>query len=366
MNRFNRYDLAFLVASAGLLLVGLTMLYSMSLESGRGDFFSRQLLFVIVIGGGLMPLLSRVSLSEWRRVSRVIFFLVFMMLLATLLVGMEKNGAKRWLDLHVITLQPVEFWKFALLLLVSRYLAGVVTAGRHSLHGFALIVLITFPMVGIQPDFGSAVFMMVIVCVLFFLAGLSLRWLLLISVIFAVLAAWVLTFADYRLRRLYSFLDPFADIYGSGYNQVHSLMAFAHGKWWGVGLGRSVEKFGLPEPHNDFIIAIIAEELGMIGFIVICAIFLFLVMRAINIGRQAERRGEIFGALYAFGFAALFSMQVLINIGGSLALLPSKGITLPLISYGGSSLLATALMFSVLLRVDYENRNASKGDDDGG
>jgi len=170
--------------------------------------------------------------------------------------------------------------------------------------------------------------------------------------------------ADYRLRRLTGFIDPFADYYDSGYNQAQSLMAFGHGKWWGVGLGQSVAKFGLPESHNDFIIAIVAEELGIVGFIVVCAVFLFLTARALSIGIKAQERGEIFGALYAFGFAMLFAAQVLINIGGSSALLPSKGITLPLISYGGSSLLATALMFSVLLRVDYENRRAGGEESD--
>lgn len=356
------HDVGFILGCLALLLFGMVALFSLSLSGGT-NYFGRQLLFA-GLGVFCFFLLRRVSLNEWRRFALWGLFAVTGLLLLTALIGIERNGARRWLDLGVVSLQSTELLKLFVLLCVSRWSARAVADGRLSKLFFVrlhVLLLPSFFLLALQPDFGSLVLLLALVLSIMFLAGLDKRWIVIGLVLLIVWTAWMIVSEPYRLRRWSGFLDPFADPYGGGYSQRHSLMAFARGGWFGVGLGRSVEKLAhLPEAHNDFIVAIIAEEMGLIGFIGLCAAFLFLVTRAIRIGQRAEERGEIFGALYALGLAALLSAQVLINIGGSLSLLPSKGVTLPLVSYGGSSLLATMLMFTVLLRIDRENRRAEE------
>ena len=356
-------DAELLAACAALLTLGLTALYSLSsVNQGSSGLFTRQVVFAVV-GMALMAALRPVSLSWWRRRATVIFAVALGALALTLIAGVERNGARRWLGAGGLTLQPGEFAKLALMLFMAKYCA------RHApFHTGAKLLAPLAPWLGalslillMQPDFGGLCLTVAVAAAILFLSGLRMVWGAGITAAAVGLGAALVVGKDYRMRRLTSFMDPGQDITGTGYNQWHSLMAFRRGDLFGEGLGRGVEKWGnLPAAHNDFIAAILAEEIGFAGFAAMVALFAFVVTRAAVIGRDAAARGEMFGALYAFGFAAAITAQVVVNLAGNLALGPVKGFTLPLVSYGGSSLLATAIMVAVLLRVDFENRRARR------
>ena len=356
-------DAELLAACAALLTLGLAALYSLSSVQGEGSgFFGRQAVFAGV-GVLILAALRPVSLNWWRRRATVIFALALFALALTLVVGVERNGARRWLGAGGLTLQPGEFAKLALILFMAKYCA------RHApFHTGMRLLAPLAPWLGalalallLQPDFGGLCLALLIMAVILFLSGLRMGWALGVGAAAIGVGGALAAEKGYRLRRLTSFLDPGQDPTGSGYNQWHSLMAFRRGDFFGEGLGRGVEKWGnLPAAHNDFIAAILAEEIGFAGFAAMVALFAFVAMRAAVIGRDAAGRGEMFGALYAFGFAAAVAAQVSVNLAGNLALGPVKGFTLPLVSYGGSSMLATAAMLAVLLRVDFENRRAKR------
>lgn len=359
--RRQRFDWAFIFVSMLLLAIGWMTLLSLSLSANK-NYFGKQVVFALA-GGVLLLSLLKISLSEWRRYTPIIFWTITGVLLLTALFGVERNAAQRWIDvLGVMTIQPSEFLKGAVLLVTARWAATAFASkkaiGWRQMERL-LLLLIPFALVGMQPDFGVLCLLLAVVLMIAFLAGLQKRWIFISVVLLTVWVVWMIVSEPYRMSRLVGFLDPFANRYTTGYNQLHSLMAFANGGWWGVGWGRSVEKVAhLPEAQNDFIIAIIAEEIGMVGFLFVCFLYFFLIMRAMGIGRQAIERREYFGGFYAFGLSVLLSVQVLVNIGGSVALLPSKGFTLPLVSYGGSSLWACFWMLAILLRVDMENNDA--------
>ena len=360
IRRHEQVDWHFLSCCLALFFMGITALYSLSL-AGRSGLFEKQLLFFIVGVGLCVVLFFRVSVSDWRRYAQRGFFITSVLLCLPFLDD-KVNGAHRWFSLGGFSIQPSELFKAFLILCLARWAARAIDRRELGLSSFlhmSVPLLLPLILICLQPDFGMFVMLLAVVMVMFFLTGIHFRWIfILICLGGAVMTAMILS-EPYRMQRLTGFWDPFADPYGQGYNQLHSLMAYGSGGLFGVGLGESVEKHHhLPEAHNDFIVAIIAEEWGLIGFIGICLLFLFLVARTIGIAQRAEARGEYFGALYAFGLSVIVSVQAVINIGGSLSLLPSKGCTLPLVSYGGSSLWATLLMFTVLLRLDYENRYA--------
>ena len=356
-------DAELLSACAALLALGLVAQYSLSAaDTPPSSHFARQAMFAAV-GAGLLAALRPVSLSWWRKSAGALMALALALMALTLMVGAKRNGATRWLDLGFFTLQPGEFAKLALILFLAKYCAR-----NAPFHSGGKLLAPLLPWVGalaailtLQPDFGGLCLAMAVVCAILFFAGLRMTWAL--GLLFAVgaMAAALVASAPYRVQRLMIFLDPRSDIYGAGYNQWHSLMAFESGGLWGRGLGRGLEKWGhLPEAHNDFVAAALAEEIGFFGFAGMVALFAFIVMRAVVVGREAAARGEMFGAFYAFGFAAAVTAQVTVNLAGNLALGPAKGFTLPLVSYGGSSLLATAAMVAVLMRVDFENRSAKR------
>lgn len=361
-------DFNFIAVAVALLGIGLITLYSLS-SAAPVNFFGRQLVFG-VIGAALFVFALNISLNDWRRWAPYIFWAVTALLILTAIIGTERNAAQRWLSIGgLFSAQPAEFLKVAVLLCAARWAANVFRERNRSRHlgvgevlRLAIFCAIPLVFVSAQPDFGTVCLIIVVVLSIVFLAGLRLRWILLGALLTGVWAYFMIVSSPYRMGRLTAFLDPFANLYTTGYNQVHALMAFTNGGWWGVGWGRSVEKFGnLPEAENDFIIAIIAEELGLVGFGLVCALYCFLVMRAFSIGHHAGERREFFGKFYADGVAVILAMQVFINIGGSVALLPSKGFTLPLVSYGGSSLWVTLWMFVILMRVDLENQRAKSG-----
>ena len=340
------------LALAGM---GLMALYSVSLAMGK-NWAERQvlsLLIAMVAAGGIFWC----SLSSLRRWVRVLMFTVLLLLAAVFLFE-PRYGAHRWLYIGM-SLQPVELCKWAVLLLAAHFSSRPQfnRCAIKFIKPVALWLLPALVLIYFQRDFGSLMLIITVVLAILFMAGFNFRVLLVLSLLAAFLAAMMIWTESYRMQRLLIFVNPFADLLGNGYNQSHAIIAFLRGGLFGVGLGRSIERWGyLPEMHNDFIIAIITEEMGLVGFLAVCALLSFLVFRAISIGQTAERRGEVFGALYAYGFAVLIGAQAVINMSGSLALTPSKGFTLPLVSYGGSSLLSMGLLVGVLLRIDWENR----------
>lgn len=272
------------------------------------------------------------------------------------------QGVRRWIDLGPATFQPIEIAKFAVVVHACAYCAAN-RAGIRTVKGFLVplgMALAANVLLLLQPDFGSAVILSGIVLAVLFMAGARLTHCCCVLAAAAAAAAAAVAIAPYRMARLTSFADPFADPLGSGYHQTHSLMAFGNGGWLGSGLGQSVEKWShLPEAHTDFIISVIAEETGVLGFAVVLLLYATLLFRSFEIAERAEAHGRIFEALLARAIGLLLAVQAFINIGGNLALLPVKGLTLPLISYGGSSLIAWLLALALLQAIACETQSAS-------
>lgn len=364
-----------LIWSALLLLsLGLVMVYSASIaiaevqfgEDRSHHYLVRHAIY-LVIGGILGFVAFQVPVSIWQKSAFYLFLLGVILLLLVLIpgVGREINGSQRWIYLYFFNLQPSEFMKFFMIVFTADYVVRKVADLDSFLKGF-LPILIIICSVGFlllkQPDFGAAAVIAVLVVSILFLGGVSLK---IFSVLLALMAAGafaLIYFASYRLDRIIGFLDPWADPLGKGYQLSHALIAFGRGEWFGVGLGDSVEKLlYLPEAHTDFLLAVLAEELGFVGVTVVVALFVTLVVRALAIGRQAARLDCHFAALVAQGIGLWIGMQALINMGVNMGVLPTKGLTLPLMSFGGSSITAVCFALAVLLRIDWENRKRLQG-----
>ncbi len=279
-------------------------------------------------------------------------------------IGREVNGARRWLSLGLLNLQVAEVAKLAMIVFMAGYLqrhrSAIHNDWSHFFRPLALVALVAALLIG-QPDFGSAVVVVGVVMGLLFLGGVRL-WVFTAMLGVAAGALALLAYSSpYRMQRLVSFLDPWSDMYNTGYQLTQSLIAFGRGEWLGVGLGNSVQKlFYLPEAHTDFVFAILAEETGLIGVVVVVGLFVALIGRILGIGRAAVRRQNWFAAYTAFGIAIMLAGQAFINIGVTSGLLPTKGLTLPFVSYGGSSLLITCCMLALVLRIGLEMRDAPR------
>jgi cell division protein FtsW len=280
-------------------------------------------------------------------------------------IGKEVNGSQRWLSLGMFNLQPSELMKLLVLLYAADYTVRK-AALMHSFRKGFLPMLIVMLLVGglllREPDFGAFVVITVIAMGVLFLGGMN--WKLFAVLIMLLIIGFVLLIwsSPYRLQRVMGFMDPWADPYGKGYQLSHALIAFGRGEWFGVGLGASVEKLlYLPEAHTDFLLAVIAEELGFAGVIAVIALFGWLTWRAFAIGNQAARLERYFSALVAQGVGLWIGAQAAINMGVNMGVLPTKGLTLPLLSFGGSGIVANCCALAILLRVDYENRQMMKG-----
>src|SRR6185436_16493188 len=280
-------------------------------------------------------------------------------------VGREVNGSRRWLSLQVVTVQPSEFMKLIVVLYAADYTvrkAAHMASFRKGFMPMFLVMLVAGGLLLAEPDFGAFAVIAVIAMGILFLGGMN--WRLFAGLIALLLVGFVLLIlaAPYRLQRVIGFMDPWSDPYGKGYQLSHALIAFGRGEWLGVGLGGSVEKlFYLPEAHTDFVVAVIAEELGFAGVAAIIVAFGWLVARAFAIGRRAAAMERYFPALVAQGTGLWLGVQATVNIGVNTGMLPTKGLTLPLVSYGGSALVATCCAIAVLLRVDWENRQLMRG-----
>ena len=369
------YDFALVWAVLLLLALGLVMVYSSSIaiaEGGRSYgqqpayFLLRQGVY-LAVSFVLAMAAFQVPVAVWQKGALYLFLLGVGLLALVLIpgVGREVNGSQRWLSLFVVNFQPSEIMKFFAVIYAADY--TVRKAGdMHSVSkGFLPMFGVMF-LVGAlllrEPDFGAFAVITVIAMGILFLGGMSVRLfvgLILLLVVGFILLIW---FSPYRLQRVVGFMDPWADPYGKGYQLSHALIAFGRGEWLGVGLGASVEKlFYLPEAHTDFLLAVIAEELGFVGVLMVILAFSFIVVRAFAIGRQASQLGLHFAALAAQGIGIWIGVQNIINMGVNMGVLPTKGLTLPLLSYGGSGIAANCCALAVLLRIDWENRSMMRG-----
>ena len=365
-----------LVWSALLLgAIGLVMVYSASIamaEAERftgfrpGYFLVRHTAF-LAIGLAVAFALFRAPVWLWQKASPWLFVLGIVLLIAVLIpgVGHEVNGAKRWISLGFTTFQPSELLKLFVVLYAADYTvrkaAFMDDFRKGFLPMFGVMIFIAFALLR-EPDFGALVVVTTIAMAILFLGGLNWRLFAGLAALLAVAFVVMILSSPYRLQRILGFMDPWADAYGKGYQLSHSLIAFGRGEWFGVGLGASVEKlFYLPEAHTDFLLAVIGEELGFVGVAVVITLFLFLVHRAFAVGRQAASLERYYAALVAQGIGVWLAVQAFINMGVNLGLLPTKGLTLPLLSYGGTGLVVNCMALAILLRIDWENRYLMKG-----
>ena len=371
------FDIPLIVVSVTLVLFGLLMVYSASIALADGPryasygqyyFVLRHAMFILVgLVGALIAL--TIPMKVWERLAIPLFLFCLILLAIVLIpgVGREVNGARRWLPLGIVNFQPSELMKVAVLLFAADYTVRKQEHMHNFLRGF-LPMSCALAVVGLlllaEPDLGAFMVIVAIAIGLLFIGGINgkLFSLLLGSMLACFLALiWA---SPWRRERLFVYLDPWNpdNAYGSAYQLSHSLIALGRGEWFGVGLGSSVEKLHyLPEAHTDFIVAVIGEELGFVGVAGLIALFAFLVWKGFEIGRQAIAMDRSFSGLVSQGVALWFGVQSFINIGVCIGLLPTKGLTLPMVSYGGTGIVMNLVAVALMLRVDYENRNLMRG-----
>ena len=361
-----------LVLATILVVFGLVMMSSASVEIASRSYddafyhLKRQLVFLaigLVAAAGVVVTPMRL----WYRSSVLLLLLTYVILILVLIpgIGHEVNGSRRWFRLGFISLQASELAKLFVLVSVAWFLSRHHDLVRNSFKGLLYPDMFLAPvaiLLLLEPDFGALVVLMTAVLGMLFLAGVKLWQFFGAGGALGFGAYLLITTSEYRTQRLESFLqalkDPFSEdvVFGSGYQLAQALIAFGRGEWFGVGLGNSIQKmYFLPEAHTDFVLAIIAEELGMVAVIVLLGLFMAFVSRAIIIARRNEVEGRLFAAYLGYGIAFVFIGQVLINAAVNTGLLPTKGLTLPFLSYGGSSLIMCLVMLGVLLRIDIEH-----------
>jgi cell division protein FtsW len=365
------------LAWAALLLVslGLVMVYSSSIataEAGRYSgnnsayFLLRHSLFLTLALGAATAVFF-VPVRVWQKAAPWLFAACTVLLVLVLIpgIGREVNGARRWLNLGVVTMQPSELMKLAVVLYAADYTVrkhAVLKNFRRGLLPMLGVMLVVAWLLLREPDFGALVVVAVTAFGVLFLGGMSGRHFAALLTMLAAGFALLVVSSPYRMQRIFGFMDPWSDAYGKGYQLAHALIAFGRGEWLGVGLGASVEKLHyLPEAHTDFLLAVIAEELGLAGVAAVIALFAWIVLRAFFIGRQAALRERHFPALVAQGIGIWIGFQALINMGVNMGLLPTKGLTLPLMSFGGSGLIMNCVAIAILIRIDWENRQLARG-----
>lgn len=369
------YDQQLMWVTLILLGIGLVMVYSASIAIAEANasvgnrstyYLIRQAIF-IGIGLTAAYITFQIPMDWWQKMAPYLFMLGIVLLILVLIpgVGRNINGSQRWLSLAVVNLQPSEFMKLFAAMYVADYAVRKSEQMDSIVKGFlpmvAVMVLVGFLLLR-EPDFGALAVVATISISILWLAGIN-GWIFVGLIIALPIAVYYLIVSSpYRLERVIGFMDPWADPFGKGYQLSHALIAFGRGEWFGVGLGASVEKLlYLPEAHTDFLLAVIAEELGFVGVVVVLFLFSWLVIRAFGIGKEAIANERYFSALLAQGIGVWVGVQAVINIGVNMGVLPTKGLTLPLLSFGGSGILANCMAIAILLRVDFENRRIQKG-----
>ncbi|GAB5604432.1 putative lipid II flippase FtsW [Sideroxyarcus sp. TK5] len=369
------YDtvLAWLVTA--LLAIGLVMVYSASIATAEaGRYTGHQATYYLVrhslfmaIGLAVAMAAFMVPTQKWQQYAPVLFVIGVVLLILVLIPGIGKsvNGSRRWISLVVFNMQPSELMKLFAVLYAADY-AVRKGAVRHRFVQSFVPMFIVMALVGalllLEPDMGAFVVICAIAMGMLWLGGFNLKIFGALTVALPLAFAALIFSSEYRMQRVLGFLDPWSDPYGKGYQLSHALIAFGRGEWLGVGLGGSVEKlFYLPEAHTDFLLAVIAEELGLFGVSAVLLLFGWLIVRAFAIGRQAAMSDRLYAALVAQGIGVWLGVQAMINIGVNMGVLPTKGLTLPFLSFGGSGVVVNMVAVAVLLRIDYENRRVARG-----
>ena len=376
-SRMMEYDQPLLWAVLILVTLGLVMVYSASIALPDGPKYAKyssshfliRHAISIMIAFTVGVLAFKVPLKVWDRLAPAIFALAFIMLIFVLIPGVGKgvNGAKRWISLGITNFQPSELMKLAVVLFAAWYtvqrqeylhtlVKGLLPMGAAVIAVGVLLLL--------RPDMGAFMVIAVIAMGLLFLGGINAKLFGALTVLAVGSFASIIIFSEFRRQRIFAYLDPWNVDYAAGkaYQLTHSLMAFGRGEWFGVGLGGSIEKLHyLPEAHTDFILAVIGEELGFVGVAVVIGIFYWIIRRAFLIGRTALQLDRSFAGLVAKGIAIWIGWQAFINMGVNLGILPTKGLTLPFVSFGGSGLMMNAVAIAILLKIDVENRVLMRG-----
>jgi cell division protein FtsW len=369
------YDRSLAWAALLLAAAGLVMVYSASIataEANRYTGFSATwflmrhgMFFAVALAAAVLVFL--VPAKHWQQAAPLLFVGGMALLIAVLVpgIGREVNGARRWLALPLVSVQPSELMKLAAVLYAADYTVrkhSVLKSFKKGLLPMLAVMLVVAWLLLREPDFGALVVIAASAFAVLFLGGMNGRhFAALLAMLLAGFALLVLT-SPYRMHRIFGYMDPWSDPFGSGYQLSHALIAFGRGEWLGVGLGASVEKLHyLPEAHTDFLLAVLAEELGFVGVAAVITLFAWIVARAFAIAREARSRERHFAALTAQGIGIWLGAQAFINMGVNMGLLPTKGLTLPLMSYGGSGLVANFVAVAILLRIDWENRQLARG-----
>jgi cell division protein FtsW len=351
-------DRALVFSWLAILAIGTVMVASASIAISQslllkhGVFLAASV--VALVGVLLVPL------EWWRRGHRIVMVVAIALCVLVLIpgIGTEVNGARRWIGLGAFSVQPAELCKLFLLVYLAGYLQrfqSVLADDARALGRPLLMLGLLCGLLLMQPDFGTTVVLGVTAAGLLFVAGARLRHFLLIVTVGLLLVGALAILQPYRMARLVSFIDPWEFAFSSGYQLTQALIAFGRGEIFGLGLGEGIQKlFYLPEAHNDFIFAVIAEELGLVGAIIVLALFAVLVLRILRVGRQALANGEMFGGYLAYGIGLILGFQCLVNLGVNTGVLPTKGLTLPFVSYGGNSLVVSSAMIGLVLRLQLE------------
>ncbi|MEZ9018368.1 cell division protein FtsW [Vibrio lentus] len=364
------YDRQLVWIALGLMLTGLVMVTSASfpisarLTDQPFHFMFRHAIF-LVLALIVSSVILQIPMKRWFQYSMYLLGLSFFLLVVVLAIGKSVNGASRWIPLGLFNLQPAEVAKLSLFIFMAGYLVRKQDEVRKTFFGGFGKPIMVFGAFAVlllgQPDLGTVVVMLVTLFGMLFIAGAKLSQFIALMVAGIAAVVGLIVIEPYRVRRVTSFWEPWNDPFGSGYQLTQSLMAFGRGDWMGQGLGNSVQKLEyLPEAHTDFVFAVLAEELGFVGVTLVLILIFSLVLKAILIGKKAFENDQLFSGYLAFGIGIWFAFQTLVNVGAASGIVPTKGLTLPLISYGGSSLIVMSVAVSMLLRIDHECRIQQK------
>jgi cell division protein FtsW len=375
--RMAGFDQALLWVTVALLMWGLVMVYSASVAMPDNPKFARYAhthfllrhVLSLVVALIVAVLAFQVPLATWEKLAPWLFVLSLLLLILVLVpfIGKGVNGARRWISLGIMNFQPSELAKFAVLLYAADYMVRKMEVKERFFRAvmpMAVAIAIVGLLLLAEPDMGAFMVISVIAMGILFLGGVNARMFFVIAAVVVVAFSLMVMLSEWRRERIFAYLDPWSDKYsmGKGYQLSHSLIAFGRGEIFGVGLGGSIEKLHwLPEAHTDFLMAVIGEEFGLLGVLAVIGMFMWMTRRIMHIGRQSIALDRLFAGLVAQGVGIWIGFQTFINIGVNLGALPTKGLTLPLMSYGGSAILMNLISLAVVLRIDYENRLLMRG-----
>ena len=371
------FDRALVWVTVALLMWGLVMVYSASVAMPDNPKFARYAhthfltrhVLSLAVAFVVALLAFQVPMATWEKVAPWLFVLSLILLILVLVpfIGKGVNGARRWITLGFMNFQPSELAKFAVLLYAADYMVRKMEVKERFFRA-VMPMAIAIAVVGLlllaEPDMGAFMVISVIAMGILFLGGVNARMFFVIAAVVVVAFGLMVMLSDWRRERIFAYLDPWSEKYsmGKGYQLSHSLIAFGRGEIFGVGLGGSIEKLHwLPEAHTDFLMAVIGEEFGLVGVLVVIGLFMWMTRRIMHIGRQSIALDRLFAGLTAQGIGIWIGFQTFINIGVNLGALPTKGLTLPLMSYGGSAILMNLISLALVLRIDYENRLLMRG-----